>query len=114
MKANLLLSILVALFLCLACNSEKGNIEADGSEATVASETGTAIALPADVIYVTKPLISGEVYRTASFQAASLTRFDTTQTIQVLDTSDAVFVRARIQKDTAAYTGFVSKAILPE
>ena len=113
MKANLLLSILTAFSLCLAC-SEKGNIETDGSEATVASETGTAIALPADVIYVTKPLISGEIYRTASFQAASLTRFDTTQSIQVLDTSDAVFVRARIQKDTAAFTGFVSKAILPE
>jgi hypothetical protein len=114
MKANFPLSILAVFSLCIACNSEKGNIEADGSEATVASETGTAITLPADVIYVTKPLISGEVYRTASFKGASLTRFDTTQAIQVLDTSDAVFVRARIQQDTAAYTGFVSKAILPE
>ncbi|MHC2993789.1 hypothetical protein OB13_20220, partial [Pontibacter sp. HJ8] len=77
-------------------------------------ETGLPAALPADVIYATKPLISGEVYKTASFQGSSLTYFDTTQIIQVLDTADAVFVRARVQKDTAAYTGFVSKAILPE
>lgn len=106
---------LLALFVSLsACNSERGSIEADDSEATMASETGAAAPLGPDVIFTTKPLIGGEVYRTASFQATSLLRFDTAQIIQVLDTADAMFVKARVQRDTAAYTGFVSKAILPE
>lgn len=100
--------------LTTSCNSRQDRMEADESAATVASETGTDAALPADVIYTTRPLISGEVYKTASFQGHSLIHFDTTQIIQVLDTADAVFVRARVQKDTAAYIGFVSKAILPE
>lgn len=104
----------VACLLGTSCNSKRGNMEADESEATMASETGAATPLGPDVIYATKPLIGGEVYKTASFQATSLVYFDTTQLIQVLDTSDAMFVKARIQKDTAAYTGFVSKAILPE
>ncbi|MBF8964313.1 hypothetical protein I0P70_13750 [Pontibacter sp. FD36] len=107
-----LTACMLAIFVSLtACNSEQRSMEADDSEATVASETG---GLPADVLYATRPLIGGEVYKTASFQANSLLHFDTTQLIQVLDTTDAMFVKARVHRDTAAYTGFVSKAILPE
>ncbi|PKV66941.1 hypothetical protein [Pontibacter ramchanderi] len=111
MKTTLTVCLLALFASLAACNSEKRSTEVDGSEATVASETGQ---LPADVLYATRPLIGGEVYRTASFQASSLLHFDTTQLIQVLDTTDAVFVKARVHRDTAAYTGFVSKAILPE
>ncbi|WP_051080632.1 hypothetical protein [Pontibacter roseus] len=115
MKTTLLTLTLAACSLLSSCrDGERGNLVRDESETTVASETGAAIAYPADVIYATKPLISGEVYKTASFQGISLVHFDTTQVIQVLDTVDEVFVKARIQRDTAAYTGFVSKAILPE
>lgn len=102
-----------SLFVCLtlsACNADRG-LEADSSEITVASETGS---LPADVLYATRPLIGGDMYKSASFEAPSLLHFDTTQLIHVLDTTDVMFVKARVQRDTAAYTGFVSKAILPE
>jgi hypothetical protein len=114
MKTTLLTYLFAACLLGTSCNSKQASMEADDSEATMASETGSAIPLGPDVIYATKPLMGGEVYKSASFQAASLVYFDTTQLIQVLDTTDAMFVKARIQKDTAAYTGFVSKAILPE
>ncbi|SIT90389.1 hypothetical protein SAMN05444128_2279 [Pontibacter indicus] len=103
---------MLAIFASLAaCNSEQRSTEVDGSEATVASETGE---LPADVLYATRPLMGGEVYKTANFQGGSLVHFDTTQLIQVLDTTDVMFVKARVHLDTTAYTGFVSKAILPE
>ncbi|GGG08229.1 hypothetical protein GCM10011323_10960 [Pontibacter amylolyticus] len=111
MKTTLTVCVLALFTSLAACNSEHRSTEVDGSEATVASETG---GLPADVLYATRPLMGGEVYRTASFQAVSLLRFDTTQVIQVLDTSDVMFVKARVHRDTTAYTGFVSKAILPE
>ncbi|MDO6390467.1 hypothetical protein Q4E40_10050 [Pontibacter sp. BT731] len=111
MKTTLTVCMLAIFASLTACNSEQRSMEVDGSEATVASETGE---LPVDVLYATRPLMGGEVYRTASFQAASLLHFDTTQVIQVLDTSDVMFVKARVHRDTAAYTGFVSKAILPE
>ncbi|MBD1398123.1 hypothetical protein H9Q13_13190 [Pontibacter sp. JH31] len=114
MKTTLLTCLTAACLLGTSCNTERGKMEADESEATMASETGAASQLGPDVIYVTKPLIGGEVYKTASFQATSLVYFDTTQLIQVLDTLDAIFVKARVQKDTTMYTGFVSKAILPE
>jgi hypothetical protein len=114
MKTTLLTCLAVAILAGTSCSKQRSNMEADGSEATVASETGAQVPLGPDVIYATKPLINGEVYKTASFQATSLMHFDTAQLIQVLDTSNAMFVKARIQRDTAAYTGFVSKAILPE
>jgi hypothetical protein len=114
MKTTLYISLLAAFVSLAACSSERGNMETDTSEATVASETGAATPMGPDVIFATKPLIGGEVYRTASFQATSLIHFDTAQLIQVLDTSDVMFVRARVQRDTTVYTGFVSKAILPE
>lgn len=114
MKTTLSISLLVIFTSLAACNSERGGIEVDGSEATMASETGSPAPLGPDVMFATKPLIGGEVYKTASFQATSLVHFDTAQLIQVLDTSDAIFVKARVQRDTASYTGFVSKAILPE
>lgn len=111
MKTILTLCALSVLTAISACNTERSGIETDGSDVTVASETG---ALASDVLYATRPLISGEVYKSASFQAFSLVHFDTTQLIQVLDTTDAIFVKARVKRDTTAYTGFVSKAILPE
>jgi len=73
------------------------------------------LPLPADVLLVTRPLINGQLYSRPSFEGTSLVHFDTTQQIQVLDTtSNAIFVKARIRKDTAAFTGYVSRAILPE
>jgi hypothetical protein len=111
MKTLSTLCTFAVLTVFSACNTERSGIETDGSDVTVASETGS---LAADVLYATRPLIGGDVYKSASFQATSLIHFDTTQLIQVLDTTDAVFVRARVQRDTAAYTGFVPKAILPE
>lgn len=114
MKTNLITCLTAIAMAVTACNPDRSKIEADGSTATMASETGEDAPLAADVLYATKPLISGDVYKTASFQAASLAHFDTAQLIQVLDTTNNMFVKARIQRDTAEYTGFVSKAILPE
>lgn len=111
MKTTLIVCILTIFVSLASCNSEQRSTVVDDSDATVASETG---GLAADVLYATRPLIGGQIYKTASFQAASLLHFDTTQLIQVLDTTDVMFVKARVHRDTAAFTGFVSKAILPE
>ncbi len=84
------------------------------SEATVASETGIAAPLPSDVLSTTKSLVSGDFYRSPDFKSQKIASFDTSQLIHVLDTTNALFIKARMQKDSASVTGFVSKAILPE
>lgn len=89
-------------------------MEQDSSEATVASETGTNVPLPEDVLYATKPLINGEMYSRPDFESPALASFDTTQSIHILDSTNAIFVYARIKKDTALLTGYVPKTILPE
>jgi len=115
MKKFLLSGVLVALTLAVSCNQNRNAAEHISSDATDASEAGITPPLPADVLLVTRPLINGQLYSRPSFEGMPLVHFDTTQQIQVLDTaSHAIFVKARIRKDTAAFTGYVSKAILPE
>ena len=113
---KILVSGIFALLLCVVSCREGGRetIEQDSSEATVASETGEQAPLPADVIMVTKPLISGELYASPAFDSKTITSFDTSQQVQVLDTSHNIFVRARIRKDTISMTGYIPKTILPE
>jgi hypothetical protein len=112
MKASVLLSLFVVLTSVTGCR-DRNTLERDTSDATVASETGGQ-QFPADVITVTKPLINGEVYNRPSFDGSTVARFDTAQIIQVLDTTDALFIRARILQNREQHTGYVSKAILPE
>lgn len=112
MRKSLLLGALVALLVTASCNQNENAAERDNQEAT---EADARPSLPADVLLVTRPLINGQLYDRPSFEGMVLARFDTAQHIQVLDTtSDAVFIKARIRKDTAAFTGYVSRAILPE
>lgn len=80
----------------------------------MASETGTEAPLPNDVLFATKPLIGGALYAKPDFKSPSVTTFDTSQNIYVLDSTHAIFVRARVRKDTAYLTGYVPKTILPE
>ncbi|MBF9251703.1 hypothetical protein I2I11_00185 [Pontibacter sp. 172403-2] len=101
--------------MAVSCNRNRNVAEYTSSAATDASEAGVAPPLPADVLLVTRSLINGQLYSRPSFEGMPLVHFDTTQLIQVLDTSsNAIFVKARIRKDTAAFTGYVSRAILPE
>ncbi|WP_299826424.1 hypothetical protein [uncultured Pontibacter sp.] len=112
---KLILTGIIALVLNSSCReNSRGTIEHDTSEATVASETGTEAPLPAEVLLATKPLIAGQLYAKPDFQSASLASFDTSQSIHVLDTSDAIFVQARIRKDSSVLTGYIPKTILPE
>ncbi|AKD05529.1 hypothetical protein PKOR_05025 [Pontibacter korlensis] len=101
-------------FFCLSSCSGGGNDVQDGEQVTIASETGQPTPLPADVIYSAKPLINGRLYSKPNFEASSLAYFDTAQSIHILDTSNTMFVRARILQDTSSYTGYVPKTILPE
>ena len=111
----LILKAIVLLLLSTACREKaRETMEQDSSEATVASETGTKVPLPADVLFATKPLIAGELYAKPDFQSPSLASFDTSQSIHVLDSSHAIFVHARIRKDTSLLTGYIPKTILPE
>ncbi|MBC5992704.1 hypothetical protein [Pontibacter cellulosilyticus] len=111
----LLLSGFFVIILAASCRENKRNaVEQDASEATMASETGIDAPLPADVLFATRPLIGGELYAKPDFQSPSLTSFDTSQSIHVLDSTHAIFVHARIRKDTAVLTGYVPKTILPE
>lgn len=111
-----LLSFLTVLILLPACRENSRVLEHDSSEATIDSETGeiNATTLPADAVGVTKALINGVLYNGPSFKANAITRFDTSQQLILLDTTDIIFVKVRLFKDTTAYTGYVSKAILPE
>ncbi|OKL41054.1 hypothetical protein [Pontibacter flavimaris] len=110
---KLLLLITLAVFCLSACSGKTDHVQNE-ERATVASETGQPAPLPADVIYSTKPLISGKLYSQPDFEAPSVAYFDTTQQIHILDTTHAMFAKARIRQDTMQYTGFVPKTILPE
>ena len=110
-KLIALLSI-TATIVCTACQTE--NRHQDTSEATIASETGAALPQPADVVAVTKPLISGELFSNPDFSSAKLISFDTAQHIQLLDTSGALFMKARVTRNSETFTGYISKAIIPE
>lgn len=106
------LSALLLFFLVAVSGAQTGCGESTRTTGNIRSENGQELA--DDVLAVTKPLISGELYNRPDFESISLTRFDTSQEIQVLDTTDAVFSRVRIRKDTEELVGFVAKAILPE
>ncbi|WP_246000586.1 SH3 domain-containing protein [Pontibacter diazotrophicus] len=98
----------------LACNdSNRHNPEGD-AEATVASEAGEPAPLPKDVIYASSPLISGNLYARPSFGGTIIAHFDTSQRLHIIDTTDNVFVKVRMQQDTSTHTGYISKIILPE
>ena len=107
-------SLTCMAFIVAACNSGSGNAEEGTSEATVANKAGTKTPIPPDVLLVTKPLISGEMYTTPNFKSVSLVSFDTSQAIHVLDTTHTLFVKARLMRDTTTFTGYVSRTILPE
>lgn len=107
-----LITLIVAT---VACRDSSRALEQDASQATIASETGTSNpANAADVLVVSKALISGELYESPSFESTVITQFDTSQQLFLLDTTDIMFVKARLFKGNKAHTGFVSKAILPE
>jgi len=109
-KLIALLSITVTI-ACNACQTESRH--QDTSEATIASETGAPLP-PADVVAVTKPLISGELFSNPDFSSAKLVSFDTAQHIHILDTTGALFMKARVTRNSTSYTGYISKAIIPE
>jgi hypothetical protein len=103
---------IAATLSCIACQPETE--KQDTSASGVASKNGKPVSLPADVLLLTKPLISGELYSNPDFGSPSVARFDTAQQIQLLDTTDGLFMKARIYKNTQTFTGYISKAILPE
>ncbi|MEJ8757807.1 hypothetical protein WG947_12410 [Pontibacter sp. H259] len=78
------------------------------------SKTGAVVPTPADVLAVTKPLISGELFSNPDFSSTKLVYFDTAQHIQLLDTTGALFMKARITRNSETFTGYISKAIIPE
>lgn len=104
----------LTLLIFWSCSENPDKRQSHDDAATVASETGRRIPLPDDVMYATKPLIGGQVYSHPDFRSQTVAYFDTSQQIHVLDASDAMFVKARIQQDTSSYTGYVTKTILPE
>lgn len=113
MKALLIVFWCSALVLAAAACRDNAS-DQDTAEATTAGQTGGAGSLPDDVLLVTNAIVEGELYSRPSFNGLSVARFDTSHQIQVLDTTDQLFVRARVMKDTTAFMGYVSKAILPE
>ena len=116
MRKSLLLGVLVTLTMAVGCNRNEDTAEENHySDAAAAGEADNVMPLTADVLLVTRALINGQLYSQPSFEGVPLARFDTAQQIHVLDTtSDIIFVKARIRKDTVVLTGYVSKAILPE
>ncbi len=101
------------MLLAAACNQKTGKAENNRLNTVAAPEASEPVA--ADVLLVTHSPISGQLYSQPSPSGVPLIRFDTTQRIQVLDTtSDGVFAKARIRRDTTTLTGYIYKTILPE
>ena len=114
MKFTLPFTVLTAVLLSFSCSDSGRFTERDDAEATIASETGEPVPLPKDVLYASKPLISGKLYARPSFGGTIIAHFDTSQQLHVIDTIDNVFVKVRLQQDTTTHTGYMSKVILPE
>ncbi|WP_235925827.1 hypothetical protein [Pontibacter burrus] len=101
---------IMATIACIACSSDNSKPEPE----TIAAHEGGTYALPADVLATAKPLIGGSLYSEPDFESVSLMHFDTAQLIQLLDTSNVMFFKARIYRNKENYTGYISKAIIPE
>jgi hypothetical protein len=114
MKLTLYTTLTLSALLTFACNDHNRFKAQDDAEATIANETGAQAPLPKDVIYTSSSLINGKLYARPSFDGTIISHFDTSQQLHIIDTSDNVFVKVRLQQDTALHTGYVSKAILPE
>jgi len=114
MKLAFAIPVFAAVLGTSSCNDRGSAIGHDGAEATIANETGASAPLPKDVIYTSRSLISGKLYARPSFEGTVLAHFDTTQQLYVLDTTNNIFVKARLLHDTATQTGYIPKAILPE
>jgi hypothetical protein len=106
-----LIGVLQIAILLAGAACQTNTEEQDTAEETISSEAGT---LPADVLSVTKPLINGQLYSKPDFDSPALAHFDTAQQIQLLDTTGMLFLRARIDKNKETFTGYISKAIIPE
>lgn len=105
-----------AASLCLlACHdsSTAGN-HAEEAETKISSAASKLLPMPKDVLYTSRSLISGSLYARPSFDGTVLARFDTSQQLYVVDTTDNIFVKAHLLQDTSLQTGYVPKAILPE
>lgn len=105
---------LTATIACIACSPDNSKPEQNEVPETIAMEDGGTYALPADVLATAKPLIGGSLYSEPNFESVSLIYFDTAQLIQLLDTSNVMFFKARIYRNKENYTGYISKAIIPE
>lgn len=114
MKRTLPLISLVTVFLAFSCNSSDHYTEQDNAEATVTDEAGEPAPLPKDVLYASKPLVSGKIYARPSFGGTILAHFDTSQQLHIIDTTGTVFVKVRMLQDTSTHTGYMSRIILPE
>ncbi|MFD3001351.1 SH3 domain-containing protein [Pontibacter toksunensis] len=113
MKPGLSIISLALIFLSLSCNNSGREEQDNPEETTIANETEAA-PLPKDVIYASKPLISGILYARPSFGGTIIAHFDTSQQLHIIDTTDNVFVKVRLLQDTSTHTGYISKIILPE
>ena len=103
---------IVATIACVACQPETK--QQDTSDTTRTGETGAVLPQSADVVAVTKPLISGELFSSPDFSSKKLVSFDTAQYIQLLDTTGTLFMKARVNRNSETFTGYISKAIIPE
>ncbi|GAB3538806.1 hypothetical protein GCM10027443_34520 [Pontibacter brevis] len=113
MKPALPFTLLTVALLFFSCNNNDRNTAQGDAEATTASRTEEPVPLPKDVIYASKPLISGNLYARPSFGGTIIAHFDTTQQLHIIDTTDNVFVKVRMLQDTSTQTGYISKVILP-
>lgn len=114
MKSALSFISFATTLLLFSCNDSERYTEQDNAEATIATEAGEPAPLPRDVIYASRPLISGKLYARPSFGGTIIAHFDTSQQLHIIDTTDNVFVKVRMLQDTSTHTGYISKIILPE
>lgn len=114
MKLLFPLACLTTMLLSSSCNDSGRYSGQDEAEVAIANETGQDTPLPRDVLYASKPLISGKLYARPSFGGTIIAHFDTSQQLHIIDTTDNVFVKVRMLLDTATHTGYASKVILPE
>ena len=105
---------LTVMLLASSCSDRSELAGHDDAEATIANESGTPAPLPKDVLYASRALISGKLYARPNFEGTVLAHFDTSQQLHIIDTTDNIFVKARLPHDTSSQTGYIPRAILPE
>lgn len=109
-----MLPALAAFFYLTACQPSETRQEAGGIPEAATPANPPAPVLPPDVVWLGYTSEETKLLSDADFGAPTILTIDPLSTIEVLDTTNFFFVKARINSKGQDVTGFIDKVYLSE